>query len=875
MSTQAPAARRPRWAMAMLWAMILAYAAYFSVLSVRLHDAQRTHKSDLGQMDQAIWNTNRGRFVQETKLEEVSARLTDHVEPIYAPVSLVFYLWDDVRALLVLQSVALALGAWPVYLIAEGRLATGRGHSDRQPGYRRTAVVAALACAAAYLLYPPLQAANVAEFHALPLATPLILLVFLAIERQRWAWFLVATVLVAMVQEGTALLAAALGAYALALGLWRRTRPPATAAAAPGAGGRPDMAAVVAGAAALLFGLGWFYVATFVIIPAYAAPAYGLEETPYAARFGALGDSFGQVALSMLTRPGLVLQVALEPLRVEYVWRLLAPVGFLALAGPEILLLAFPLFAANALSSYPMQYSGLLHYSAPLAAYAVMGAIVGGHRISAPLRRLALQGRSRSLWRLLRPYRPLVIWLLFWSIACQVAYGYTPVGRQFRYTWPEVTAHHRLLERFAAQVPAEVPLSTMSSLYPHFTHRQNIYQFPLLGDAEVVLLDLAATTGWSSHPTVVRDKVRQMLQSGQWAVQDAADGYLLLRRGVPPAPVEGTPALPAAFYSFANPQAGPQFPLDITFGGRLRLLGYDVIPEEQFRRTGFRFYWQALEPLPADLELRIFAVTPDGEEVDSTDQRPLMQALWRPPADWPVGEVVVTDKLPWYLPRQWALGVGAYQGEAWSEQGSRWPALADPAAQGVDTATFDDSTWVRLNPWQWRRGRLITPPTPPAIMPAAHTFGGDGWIVTLTGMDEPARAAPGQEVPVTLQWEAQTAAPRDYTVFVHLRDVAGNVVAQADATPHYYGSLPTSRWPLAEPVLDAHTLPLPANLPPGVYDLVVGWYYWETQERLALLDHNNIPAGDGAVVAQMEVDTTAGPTPDLCCALVPECCASQ
>ena len=41
-------------------------------------------------MDLAIWNTAHGRFVQEIKGETVSTRLTDHVEPIFLPVSALY-----------------------------------------------------------------------------------------------------------------------------------------------------------------------------------------------------------------------------------------------------------------------------------------------------------------------------------------------------------------------------------------------------------------------------------------------------------------------------------------------------------------------------------------------------------------------------------------------------------------------------------------------------------------------------------------------------------------------------------------------------------------------------------------------------------------
>ena len=78
----------------------------------------RTHKADLGQIDQAIWNTSRGRFVEQTDNGFVATRLTDHVEPILALISPIYWLWDDVRALLFLQVLLVALGVLPLYALA-------------------------------------------------------------------------------------------------------------------------------------------------------------------------------------------------------------------------------------------------------------------------------------------------------------------------------------------------------------------------------------------------------------------------------------------------------------------------------------------------------------------------------------------------------------------------------------------------------------------------------------------------------------------------------------------------------------------------------------------------------------------------------------
>jgi uncharacterized membrane protein len=865
----------PRWALLTLWALIIAFSLYFSAIAIRRHDAHLTHKADLGQIDQAIWNTAQGRFVQEVKGEQLSTRLSDHVEPIFLPLSGLFLLWDDVRILLIAQVVAVALGAWPVFFIAWQRLDL---HWGREPAFSPAAsprtpsatagyqALAALAFVLAYLLYPPLQAALLTEFHALPLATPLLLLAFLFSERQQWGRFILASLLVATVQEGMALLTAALGIYALARGLWLRRRLAATQRG-------PTRWPALAGAIVLLAGLLWFYLATFVVIPAHAAAAYGLSESPYVARFGALGDSFGDVVRTLLTRPGQTLRVALEPARVGYLFRMIAPVGFLALFGPEILLIGLPLLLANLLSGFPFQYSGLLHYSAPLAAFALMGAIVGSQRLRRLTRRVALSLRNRRLWQIHRAYAPLTLWLLIWSIASQIAWGHLPTSARPGELWPTVTQHQRLLARFSQQIPQDAALSTMATLYPHLSHRQQLYEFPALADSQYVLLDIAAASGWAMHPTALRDRVQELLASGQWTVQDAADGYLLLRRQEN-SPLTNIAQLPAEFFSFAQPSGQPQHPLDLVYTGpqgeQIQLIGYDLLSDPQWRRTAFRLYWQALTPLPAGLTLRAFAMTPDGREVDSSDERPLIQTLWLPPERWQPGQVVVTDKLAWYLPKQWALAAGVYQGGGWSDLAGRWRLQAgDPA-----TTLFDAATWTTLGAWQWQRSRL-QPMEPPQFAALDKTFGGDGWLASLSGIEEPRRAAPGSRIPITLRWQAQGPSPRDLTIFLHVRNAQGAIVAQGDAMPTWFGAQPTTQWPYDQTVFSAHSIPLPAELKPGVYDLVAGWYYWQTLERLALLDDAGQPVGDSLVVGKLEVDTTAAQHPDLACAVAPEACASQ
>lgn len=86
---------------------------------------------------------------------------------------------------------------------------------------------------------------------------------------------------------------------------------------------------------------------------------------------------------------------------------------------------------------------------------------------------------------------------------------------------------------------------------------------------------------------------------------------------------------------------------------------------------------------------------------------------------------------------------------------------------------------------------------------------------------------PGDTVQVTLYWRALRPLEQDYKAFVHLTDAAmTRQPAQHDGDPGA-GYTPTTRWLPGEVVADAHSLRLPADLPPGRYRLWAGMYQYE------------------------------------------------
>lgn len=60
---------------------------------------------------------------------------------------------------------------------------------------------------------------------------------------------------------------------------------------------------------------------------------------------------------------------------------------------------------------------------------------------------------------------------------------------------------------------------------------------------------------------------------------------------------------------------------------------------------------------------------------------------------------------------------------------------------------------------------------------------------------------------VRVEWAAPTVPPRDYSVFVHLLDAGGQIIAQGDQAAPVYGWRPVTTWLAGERVRDVYTLP--------------------------------------------------------------------
>jgi hypothetical protein len=122
-----------------------------------------------------------------------------------------------------------------------------------------------------------------------------------------------------------------------------------------------------------------------------------------------------------------------------------------------------------------------------------------------------------------------------------------------------------------------------------------------------------------------------------------------------------------------------------------------------------------------------------------------------------------------------------------------------------------------------------------------------GEQVELIGYDMiETEAETGRSLYVSLYWRALQPFAEDYTIFVHVRDTSHQTVVNGDHLP-YDGRAPTSRWPVGRAVKETIRLPIPSDLPPGEYRVMVGMYSPITLERLPVQADIS---GENAIILQ-------------------------
>jgi uncharacterized membrane protein len=758
--------------------LIVLYITFFSALAMAQHGAFQTYSGDLGNHDQAIWNTIHGRLFRFTNMAGLDSRLALHFEPILLPISLSYLVYSDPRTLLALQTVMVGLGALPVFWLAREKL-----NSD----------LAALVFPLAYLLFPALEAANLFDFHTVTLAASFLLYALYFLQSRRYGLFALFAILAMSCKEDIPLLVAMMGIYIFVFQKARKV-----------------------GVLTFMGSGCWFYVAVFLISPRFSP----IGQNVHMERYAYLGQTPQQMVNTVLTQPGLIWQQLVVKARVgHYLCQLLMPVAFTSLLSPQTFLISLPSLAINLLSQYKsMQEVSRYHYAAPLVPFVIISSVYGVDFL-ATLGWERLKVKKRSALYFLSGV------VLVASLCYHYYRGFSPLSAQFQ--WPMVTEHHRLMQKFADMIPPTASLSAQFNLNPHLSQRENIYVCPYIEDVEYVFIDVSSLINKDNYQEWLKST---LLESRQFGLLAAEDGYLLLQRGAPESP------LPESFYTFIRiKDPDIQYPLLTDFGSLIEFLGFDVIYKRD-EEPNYNLYFRARHPLDRNYFIVLYLVDESGQVVGSTVQ-PQPATVWYPTSRWKPGEVVKikVNTLSWWTGdrKQHSVALGILDGNDTWDMGRRLrpkviesELLTPLPADGtlLQLITFR-KTWAGAKPVLQERRFTV----PEIEHPMEATLGDQ---VRFLGHDlSPPPYKRGETLHLTLYWQAMTRIDESYTVFVHLLDKDGIMGGQWDSVPGG-GLLPTSSWLEGEVIADEYKVSIKAGAPPGEYLIGIGMYDVYTGERL-------------------------------------------
>lgn len=396
-----------------LLALMLAYVVIVGGLAGFRHQRYGSYAFDLGIYDQALW------LIAHGYRPDVTVRglhiLGDHFTPVLYPLSLLYWGEGGTQRLLWFQTIALALGALPLFRL------TTRLTGERWP---------ALMVSVCYLCYPPLRGLNLFDFHPVALATPALLAALDFAEERRPVPLALACAWMLLCKQEAGMVVACLGVwYAVR---WKQPRSLALAAA----------------------GAGWLLLALRL-----QARFAGSDETAYAALYPRLGRGVPEIVLGSVLHPLQTLGLLDGREMGAYLLLLLAPLALLPLLQPGTLWLLLGPLALNAFSSRPSMRTIDYQYTALLIPVLFVAAVRAFAKVP--------------------PGKPRLISAGAWvCCAVGTGVLVTPVLQRLAIrpvlSAPEAAGTRALL----ASLPAQGSVSATSNLVPHLTGRRQVYLFP-------------------------------------------------------------------------------------------------------------------------------------------------------------------------------------------------------------------------------------------------------------------------------------------------------------------------------------------------------------------------------------------------------------
>ncbi len=417
------------WHEILLALIISIYIIWFSYFSVLRHNSGYTAFYDLGIMDQVVYNSSQGRFLELTSLTgtENINRLGIHSDILLLFLSPFYWIYKGPETLLVIQSIVLGLGGLGIYLLSKKVLKNKN---------------ISLVFAFSYLMYVPMQRANIFDFHAVTLATSLLIFMFYFDYLEKyWLGFLF-LILSIFSKEQVAFTTFFYGAYLF----YRNFKE------------KKDLKYPIF---ISLFSLVWVFSSFKFIIPFFAKDGVHFAMS----RFDQYGFSPKGIIIGILSKPDMIIGQLTSYDGLRYFWFLFAPLLFIPFLSPFIAFLPIADFGINLLSNDPNMRNIIFHYTSVINPFVFIGGIFGLKTIISKYKKFPINFLCGVL---------VVVTIIFSVVKSPLPYSFEKEIHPFLYPALNIKTINSWKEKLNNE---NIVVSATPRVAPHLTQRKKFFIF--------------------------------------------------------------------------------------------------------------------------------------------------------------------------------------------------------------------------------------------------------------------------------------------------------------------------------------------------------------------------------------------------------------
>lgn len=439
------------WQIKILWFAIFSYFVLTITISLSYHWGYLSSINDLGTFDQAVWGTLHGNFFLNThNIFNVPINYFGiHFRPILL-IFLPFYALSPKPEWMILsQSLALSLTAWPIYLLAKQVIKSE---------------TIAFFWGLIYLINPFVMSVPPWIFRPISLAVPFIALAFLAVEKSNFRLLMLSCFLIVLCKEHFGIMVMGFGfLWGIRNKEWKQ------------------------GISLVSFGAIYTILILGVIMPSLSPTgehvmlSKGLGQV---SRYSWLGSSLKEVFHTLLFHPIFVIKTAMLDMGGgKYLLLLLIFLCGFPLVAPEFILPALADLSANMLSANPMPRSIIAYHSVCLVPIIIVAAVYGLKRISRWTKKF-----SAKEWSSFLLISSLVGGYYFFPLPLLCTRNYWKPAHLINLPDPFIV-------KIRSVIGEEASVSAQANVGSHFTQRREIYRFPnQVGKVDVIILRLESPT---------------------------------------------------------------------------------------------------------------------------------------------------------------------------------------------------------------------------------------------------------------------------------------------------------------------------------------------------------------------------------------------